>query len=1086
MDGIIKNGGADEDLAQGVNQAYVRSALGWPIEKIQSDWPAIKVAFGEHALGVKKEDWSDTVLYQMISQKEDAKKAHLTEEFNAADPFGKMVIMGKVLAAHSAQDVSADWDGANKPFIPLPEAPAMPNMPLMGNMNPAVVAGVYNSVRPLLEGVETPLGLGTLALTPYATAGSAAKLALGGLSAVFTGIMAKGTVDAVSEAKANPLPEDATLQQQIEHYGKPAAAGMATLLAAFGTVHELKTPAERKALVQEIRGKTPEQAATVLRDEAVKTPNEALVEPLTKAADELDAISKPGVKAAQEAQMELALEEQKLNEEAAKPAEAPKTPTEPQNAVETTGERTTGIKNSAVDRQLEEMGLVPGEHGEKTTDAAEFEKARVRMEEDPFAGKTLVEELNAKARPVSAEEVAILAREAAGKAIERDKAEKAFDKAIETGDQGKIDSANARAVAAQQAFEDTMRASDVAGTSQAQAFRIRQRMVKDDFSLAAMERKVKMASKEGKITPDTQAEIKALHEKIASTQKALDDYIASRPKDEPTPKPKARPPLRIAAALSEQAQAARERIRARQAEGRQYSGLDPQELLDHAIIGADYIAKGVTKFDKWAEAMVKEMGEKIRPHLRAIYQEASKKAHEESRLATAKTRMEKRTKELQEKTAAKDITPKPKPEPLHLDKEANRLQAELEIAKQEFESMKKRQIYEGYNPFQKVATHAADLYDAARLVMTTGEFSFILRQGKMGVLSHPVLAAKAIPDTIRALAADPTEAHAINLRVLNHPDIGAAKAAKLHLLDEGASLNKQEEMLMGRLAGSIPLVKRFNQAGIVFMNRLRFDLFNEMRKSSGGLDAAEQKQLAMFVNEATGRGTLGKLEPSAVNLARVMFAPRYLASRIQLATGHSLWGGTFATRRIIAKEYARSLVGLGLYYTALKLALGSGNQEADIGEDPRSSDFGKIKIGNTRLDPLAGLSQVIVFGARTASGEKATSKGHIVPIRGDKVPYGGEKWSDVAANFARSKLHPVPGAIINLFDGTDLAGNKADVTNQALNMAAPLTYLDIYQALEEQDLPEGAALSLLAILGEGLQTYDSNKSKGIHATVTHE
>jgi len=150
--------------------------------------------------------------------------------------------------------------------------------------------------------------------------------------------------------------------------------------------------------------------------------------------------------------------------------------------------------------------------------------------------------------------------------------------------------------------------------------------------------------------------------------------------------------------------------------------------------------------------------------------------------------------------------------------------------------------------------------------------------------------------------------------------------------------------------------------------------------------------------------------------------------------------------------------------------------DAEIGEDPRSSDFGKVKIGKTRLDPLAGVAQVVVFAARTATGEKVSGTGKETDIRGPHVPYGGDKWTDVAAKFARSKLHPVPGAIVNLFDGTDLAGNKADLTNQALNMSAPVTYIDIYQALEEQDLPEGVALSLLALLGEGLQTYDAKKS----------
>jgi hypothetical protein len=163
-----------------------------------------------------------------------------------------------------------------------------------------------------------------------------------------------------------------------------------------------------------------------------------------------------------------------------------------------------------------------------------------------------------------------------------------------------------------------------------------------------------------------------------------------------------------------------------------------------------------------------------------------------------------------------------------------------------------------------------------------------------------------------------------------------------------------------------------------------------------------------------------------------------------------------------------------MYYTMLSLAFKRRKDEkGGVELDPRSSDFGKIRLGNTRLDPLAGLAQVITFAARTVRGSTKTLGGRVVPIRGEKVPFGGSKWSDVAARFVRTKLHPVPGAIANLFDGTDLVGNKITLKQQATNMSMPITYADIYQTLREQGLGRGLALSLLTFLGEGLQTYKS-------------
>jgi hypothetical protein len=51
-------------------------------------------------------------------------------------------------------------------------------------------------------------------------------------------------------------------------------------------------------------------------------------------------------------------------------------------------------------------------------------------------------------------------------------------------------------------------------------------------------------------------------------------------------------------------------------------------------------------------------------------------------------------------------------------------------------------------------------------------------------------------------------------------------------------------------------------------------------------------------------------------------------------------------------------------------------------------------------------------------------------------------------------------------------GTAAGLANVGGNVVVPITYIDVYKALTEQDLPEGIALSLLAILGEGMQTYN--------------
>lgn len=453
-------------------------------------------------------------------------------------------------------------------------------------------------------------------------------------------------------------------------------------------------------------------------------------------------------------------------------------------------------------------------------------------------------------------------------------------------------------------------------------------------------------------------------------------------------------------------------------------------------------------------------------------------------LNALKARLWNRTAQLRQKLADGDFSKKTS-RPVLRDAEANQLQAQLDIAKKQFKQGLEKDQFDRMSVFQKGKRRVVDAYDAARAIMTTGELSFLLRQGKFAALSHPIKTAKALPDTFRALFGNEAKTRAIDEQIHSHPDAAAAKAAKLALTETDANsmpLSKQEEITMGRYSDRIPVVKNFNQAAHVFLNKVRMDMWLAMRKSmskSGETTPEEDKQIAMFVNEATGRGGLGKFESAAVPLARVFFSPRYLMSRLQMASGHSMWGGNARTRKVIAKEYARALIGMGLYYSLLSAMFrdDKDKKKGHIETDPRSSDFGKIRLGETRLDPLAGLGQVITLAARTASGKTKTLSGKVQDIRGSKVPFGGSRWTDVAARFGRTKLHPVPGAIANLFDGTDLTGQQASITGEIGKGVAPMTYSDIYDALKAQDLPEGAALSLLAFLGEGLQTYEKNKKK---------
>lgn len=425
--------------------------------------------------------------------------------------------------------------------------------------------------------------------------------------------------------------------------------------------------------------------------------------------------------------------------------------------------------------------------------------------------------------------------------------------------------------------------------------------------------------------------------------------------------------------------------------------------------------------------------------------------------------------------------------------EYNRVQAKRDIARQDFNDLLEGDKFKRLTAIQKIRQRGWDLWDASRNIMTSGEFSVLLRQGGFSFFSDPINWAKAIPKAIKAFGEDSVGARALDLEVFNHVDAPAALEAGLSLAEEGAKLSKQDEIIMSRLGEKLPGLRNFNQFSRVYLNKLRFDLWKNMREM-GDITPARDKQIAMFVNESTGRGGLGKFESSAVALNRIFFSPRFWASRVQMMVGHSMWGGDLHTRMIIARQYVKALTGLAAFYAAAKIYGELGDRDeahkVKITFDLRTSDAGKVQIGKTRLDPLAGVASSIVYGARTALAgynfvareagaetipEKVDTIGRKSYISGPKVPFKGDRWSDITARYVRSKLAPVPSIVSNLFDGTDLAGNEATLLNQSENVIAPLTYRDIYQAFKEQDVDDATAFSLLAMLGMGLQTYGPRK-----------
>ena len=286
--------------------------------------------------------------------------------------------------------------------------------------------------------------------------------------------------------------------------------------------------------------------------------------------------------------------------------------------------------------------------------------------------------------------------------------------------------------------------------------------------------------------------------------------------------------------------------------------------------------------------------------------------------------------------------------------------------------------------------------------------------------------------------------------------------------EEGATnLLRREENYAGSFIGSLPGYKQTGRGNTLFLNGRRHNVYDivdgawsraEQIAAPGPLQRVsrslarpgDREALANYINRTTGRGTLGPLEGTWVSdiLGIGLFSPRFQASRFQ----GPLQMLNLAHPRVAieaVKDY-----GAAFSATVALLALANESGLAQVSLDPRSSDFGKVKIGNRRIDPWAGYQQLATLTARMLSGEME----------------GGYKADhfDLMTRWLRYKLSPLAGRTVDItgaWPGATAGENAIGQPMAARDWAA--SFLPIFA----QGLYEGAKDGLL---GEALTTLPAS------------
>lgn len=384
-----------------------------------------------------------------------------------------------------------------------------------------------------------------------------------------------------------------------------------------------------------------------------------------------------------------------------------------------------------------------------------------------------------------------------------------------------------------------------------------------------------------------------------------------------------------------------------------------------------------------------------------------------------------------------------------------------------------------------------DMVQIPRTMQSTGDVSALFRQALPVFTRHPGLWREALSPSFKAMKSEKQfAAHYDKLwenpATQDFVDAGGAIQDVGNRFQGGARV---EEAFGSASAEKLPVVGHAARQYTSFLNDLRMQMWDHLlpqteklaarQAARKGLDheaAIEKahKDLARYINSMTGRGPLkGHLNTAAPVLNGVFFSPRLLASRIDLLLSPITYARAtpYVRRQAMRSTLQLAAVGTGV------LAAASQIPGVDVGMNPLSSDFGRIRIGDTRIDIFGGFQPVVKLMAQFYAGEVVSSmSGKKEQL--NKGTFGGNTRLSLTMKFLREKLSPNGSFVIDWMDGQDVVGNKFEWSKQWQRIV-PMLAMDIADTVKYKGPHANPALvGGLGSLGFSTMTYGPKKKKG--------
>jgi hypothetical protein len=192
--------------------------------------------------------------------------------------------------------------------------------------------------------------------------------------------------------------------------------------------------------------------------------------------------------------------------------------------------------------------------------------------------------------------------------------------------------------------------------------------------------------------------------------------------------------------------------------------------------------------------------------------------------------------------------------------------------------------------------------------------------------------------------------------------------------------------------------------------------------------------------------------------------------------GIGLEGDTF-TQKQAAINLVKMIVG-----TSAVLVTANAIKSGSVNFNPISTNFGRIKVGDTTFNVSGGNAAIITLAARMATWKSESGTGKVTALNArtktGAAVFGGATVGSVLETFMTDKLSPAASVVNDLwFTGNTFAGTKPTFGSELQNVAVPLQ-ISGYEEIANDPKSANKLVAILAnVLGVTISNYPTKAKK---------